>query len=166
MGVAMDQLIEKFAKEWALISSAPLSFCIAVVLVGGAVWWIIDRLYKSTTDGQKAQIGAQAERISLASDQLKESQRLRELAERDVKSLQEQIAKMAASTAPVTPQDVEALAFSSSNALTVLDNLSTSNTQIGTTLDPTKWGQAKWGSGKWAITVQDPQFFPTTKRDP
>jgi hypothetical protein len=73
---------------------------------------------------------------------------------------------MAASTAPVTPQDVEALAFSSSNALTVLDNLSTSNTQIGTTLDPTKWGQAKWGSGKWAITVQDPQFFPTTKRDP
>lgn len=68
-------LVQRLAKEWAVIAGAPISFALAVLAVGAIVYFVVQLINKAEKDGIKAQRDALKDQKDLAeatSKQLKE----------------------------------------------------------------------------------------------
>lgn len=71
----ISQIEKIISQEWTVITSAPISFVAAVVVVGILIWFVIRFFLRSEIDGLKATIATQNERISLSRDRLDHYQR-------------------------------------------------------------------------------------------
>ncbi len=67
--------IAYISEEWAMISSAPVTFITVVALIGIVIWYFIRLVHKGEIASLKAAIVAQDERIALSKDGLEQSQR-------------------------------------------------------------------------------------------
>lgn len=91
-------IIERLGKEWRVISSAPLSFFIAALVVGIGGWLVAKYVYKGRIEAQTATIRTQEERISFAHDQINhakdksgESEKVRNQLEKQLADVRRQL---------------------------------------------------------------------------
>ncbi|PDQ19482.1 hypothetical protein CN311_19215 [Mesorhizobium sanjuanii] len=63
----MDQFIERFAKEWPVISGAPASFGIAVAIVGTSIWLALRWQYGARLTHRDDEIAAYRRKLDGAS---------------------------------------------------------------------------------------------------
>lgn len=57
------QIVKYISGEWAVIGQSPLTFIIALTLLGGAIWAVIEKLYKQELSTKAATIEHLRERL-------------------------------------------------------------------------------------------------------
>lgn len=81
----------KLLQEWAVISSAPISFVAAAVILGGIIWGVVNWSYSSVLSNKNAQIDLLKERIAAYESKLKVASP--EQAVGELQSLKDQLAE-------------------------------------------------------------------------
>ena len=142
-------LTERLGKEWGVVSSAPLSFFIAALVVGIGGWLIAKYGYKARIDAKDATIRAQEERISFANDRINhakdksdESEKVRNQLEKQLAAVQRQldeIQTLAYQGVSPDPKFMELAVSSSAAATDSLFTLKRLDDEINQELQPINW---------------------------
>ena len=112
---------------WPVITAAPFIVLGLMAAAAGVAWWFRGSLDKATISGLTAQVGALSERLQLAADKEQAAIEARKVVEAAIENLQGLIEGGA---------PMQAIASSSSSAVTSLRDLGQAQDGVSATLDP------------------------------
>jgi hypothetical protein len=125
----IQRLLERFGSAWAVLSTYPDLFVVAVVLSAVAAWWLRSAIGKGEVAALNARIGALEERLRLAADKFQSMSEERGRLEAEVRKLDTQIEDK---------MPVYALTQTSAAAVASLGKLDRLEKEVASSLDQTR----------------------------